>query len=446
VSDASTRPVDASPTPEGLPDAAQTLGGAAARAEGTEPGVTEPGATLSVTVTGKDRPGVTGGLLSALSGVGAELLDIQQVAVHGHLTLAVLLRAGDHAEQLRDAAAVAAHRLGLTLSVLEGTGDNARSRQGRAAVVVLGAPLRADAVSLVTSHIAQHGANIDRIRRLSRYPVTTVEFDISGADVASLRTELALVAAGAGIDVAVAPGGLARRGRRLVVLDVDSTLIQQEVIELLAAHCGREAEVAEVTARAMAGELDFEESLRARVATLAGLPESVLAEVRDSVVLTPGARTLVRTLKRLGFTVGLVSGGFIEIVGELAQELGIDHARANRLEVADGVLTGRVVGEVVDRAGKARALREFAADEGLPLSRTVAIGDGANDLDMLDIAGLGVAFNAKPLVREQAQTSVNVPYLDSVLYLLGISREEIEDADLSDGTPTQAPPVSHAGH
>jgi phosphoserine phosphatase len=196
----------------------------------------------------------------------------------------------------------------------------------------------------------------------------------------------------------------------------------------------------------MAGELDFEESLRARVATLAGLPESVLAEVRDSVVLTPGARTLVRTLKRLGFTVGLVSGGFIEIVGELAQELGIDHARANRLEVADGVLTGRVVGEVVDRAGKARALREFAADEGLPLSRTVAIGDGANDLDMLDIAGLGVAFNAKPLVREQAQTSVNVPYLDSVLYLLGISREEIEDADLSDGTPTQAPPVSHAGH
>jgi phosphoserine phosphatase len=402
--------------------------------------------TLSVTVTGDDRPGVTGTLLGALSGVDAEVLDIQQVVVHGHLTLTVLLRPGAHVDQLRDAAAIAAHRLGLALTVVEGTGVNARSRQGRAAVVVLGAPLSADAVSLVTTCIADHGANIDRIRRLSRYPVTTVEFDISGADLASLRTELALVATSEGIDIAVAPGGLARRGRRLVVLDVDSTLIQQEVIELLAARSGREEEVAEVTARAMAGELDFEESLRARVATLAGLPESVLDEVRESVQLTPGARTLVRTLKRLGFTVGLVSGGFIEIVGELADDLGIDHARANRLEIEDGHLTGRVVGEVVDRAGKARALREFAEQEGLPLSRTVAIGDGANDLDMLDVAGLGVAFNAKPIVQEQAQTAVNVPYLDSVLYLLGISREEIEEADLDDGTPTQAPPVPHAGH
>ena len=402
--------------------------------------------TLSITVTGTDRPGVTGALLSALADVGAEVLDIQQVVVHGHLTLALVLRPGAHAEQLRDAAAVAAHRLGLSLGVVTGTGDNARPRHGRAAVVVLGAPLGADAVSLVTSRIAEHGANIDRIRRLSRYPVTTVEFDISGADVPTLRTELTRAAATVGIDIAVAPGGLARRGRRLVVLDVDSTLIQQEVIELLAAHTGREAEVAEVTARAMAGELDFEESLRARVATLAGLPASVLEAVRAEVVLTPGARTLVRTLKRLGFTVGLVSGGFIEIVGVLARDLGIDHVRANRLEIENGRLTGRVVGEVVDRAGKALALRAFAAEEQLPLSRTVAIGDGANDLDMLAIAGLGVAFNAKPLVRERAQTSVNVPYLDSVLYLLGISREEIEEADLDDGTPTLAPSVDDPDH
>ena len=402
--------------------------------------------TLSITVTGEDRPGITSTLLAAVSGMGAEVLDMQQVVVQGHLTLALLLRPGQHLEALRDAAAVAAHRLGLVLTVTEGSGDNARPRQGRAAVVVLGAPLRASAVTLVTTRIAEHGANIDRIRRLSRYPVTTVEFDISGADVASLRTELTLVATSEGIDVAVAPGGLARRGRRLVVLDVDSTLIQQEVIELLAAHCGREAEVAAVTARAMAGELDFEESLRARVATLEGLPAGVLDEVRDAIELTPGARTLVRTLKRLGFTVGLVSGGFIEIVGALADELDCDHARANRLEISDGRLTGRVVGEVVDRAGKARALREFAEQEGLPLSRTVAIGDGANDLDMLDLAGLGVAFNAKPIVQEQAQTSVNVPYLDSVLYLLGISREEIEEADLDDGTPTHAPPVPHASH
>ncbi|EWT06604.1 phosphoserine phosphatase [Intrasporangium chromatireducens Q5-1] len=406
--------------------------------------------TLSITVTGPDRPGVTGGLLSAVAEVGAEVLDIQQVVVHDHLTLTLLLaphRPGvttdgqDLVERLRDVAAVAAHRLGLTLTVTEGTGDNARPHHGRAAVVVLGAPLQARAVSLVTQQIAEHGANIDRIRRLSRYPVTTVEFAVSGAEVDVLRTELALVATAEGIDIAVAPGGLARLGRRLVVLDVDSTLIQQEVIEMLAAHCGREAEVAEVTARAMAGELDFEQSLRARVATLAGLPASVLEEVRRDIALTPGARTLVRTLRRLGFTVGLVSGGFIEIVGGLAAELGIHHARANRLEIVDGVLTGRVLGEVVDRAGKARALREFADLEGLPLSRTVAIGDGANDLDMLATAGLGVAFNAKPLVREQAHTSVNVPYLDSVLFLLGISREEIEEADAMDGAPTSAPEV-----
>ncbi|MGN6751223.1 MAG: phosphoserine phosphatase SerB [Intrasporangium sp.] len=406
--------------------------------------------TLSITVTGTDRPGVTGALLGAVAEVGAEVLDIQQVVVHDHLTLTLLLAPSvldgdttgqDALEHLRDVAAVAAHRLGLSLNVTEGTGDNARPQQGRAAVVVLGAPLQARAVSLVTQQIAEHGANIDRIRRLSRYPVTTVEFGISGADVDVLRTRLALVATAEGIDIAVAPGGLARLGRRLVVMAVDSTLIQQEVIEMLAAHCGREAEVTEVTARAMAGELDFEQSLRARVAVLAGLPASVLDAVRRDIVLTPGARTLVRTLKRLGFTVGLVSGGFIEIVGQLADELGIHHARANRLEIVDGALTGRVLGEVVDRAGKARALREFADLEGLPLSRTVAVGDGANDLDMLATAGLGVAFNAKPLVREQAHTSVTVPYLDSVLFLLGISREEIEEADAMDGTPTSAPPV-----
>jgi phosphoserine phosphatase len=224
-------------------------------------------------------------------------------------------------------------------------------------------------------------------------------------------------------------------------MDVDSTLIQDEVIELLARHAGREAEVATVTQAAMRGELDFETSLRQRVAALEGLPVSVLDEVRAAVRFTPGARTLVRTLKRLGFTVAVVSGGFIEIVEELARELDIDHAHANRLEVHDGILTGRLVGDIVDRAGKAEALRRFAAEAGLPLSRTVAIGDGANDLDMLEAAGLGVAFNAKPVVREQADTAVNVPYLDAVLYLLGITREEIEEADAADGTPTPAPPL-----
>jgi phosphoserine phosphatase len=398
-----------------------------------------PPQTLLVTVSGDDRPGVTSALFDAIADVGAEVLDLEQVVVRGHLTLALLLAAGPRDEILRSVVRDVASGLGLDVSVNAGTGDNAPRAGGRAAVVVLGAPLLASAVSAVTARIAAHGANIDRIHRLSRYPVTTVEFDISGADVATLRRELSLESAVRGVDIAVAPAGLARRGRRLVVMDVDSTLIQDEVIELLAAHAGREAEVTAVTEAAMRGELDFAESLRARVAVLAGLPVGVLAEVRAAIRLTPGARTLVRTLKRLGFTVAVVSGGFLEIVGDLARELDIDHAQANRLEVSDGVLTGRLVGEIVDRAGKAAALRRFAKQERLPLSRTVAIGDGANDLDMLDAAGLGIAFNAKPIVREQADTSVNVPYLDAVLYLLGITREEIEEADAEDGVSTPAP-------
>jgi phosphoserine phosphatase len=398
-----------------------------------------PPQTLLVTVSGDDRPGVTSALFDAIADVGAEVLDLEQVVVRGHLTLALLLAAGPRDEILRSVVREVASGLGLDVSVNAGTGDNAPRAGGRAAVVVLGAPLLASAVSAVTARIAAHGANIDRIHRLSRYPVTTVEFDISGADVATLRRELSLESAVRGVDIAVAPAGLARRGRRLVVMDVDSTLIQDEVIELLAAHAGREAEVTAVTEAAMRGELDFAESLRARVAVLAGLPVGVLAEVRAAIRLTPGARTLVRTLKRLGFTVAVVSGGFLEIVGDLARELDIDHAEANRLEVSDGVLTGRLVGEIVDRAGKAAALRRFAHEERLPLSRTVAIGDGANDLDMLDAAGLGIAFNAKPIVREQADTSVTVPYLDAVLYLLGITREEIEEADAEDGVPTPAP-------
>jgi len=395
--------------------------------------------TLLVTVSGDDRPGVTSTLFDAIADVGAEVLDLEQVVVRGHLTLALLLSAGPQDLRLRGVVASVATSLGMQVTVESGSGDNAPRRGGRAAVVVIGAPLLASAVAAVTTRIAAHGANIDRIRRLSRYPVTTVEFDISGADVAVLRSELSLEAAVRGVDIAVAPSGLARRGRRLVVMDVDSTLIQDEVIELLAARAGRQSEVAAVTSAAMRGEIDFAESLRARVATLAGLPVGVLDEVRADIRLTAGARTLVRTMKRLGFTLAVVSGGFIEIVGPLAAELGIDHAHANRLEVRAGFLTGGLVGDIVDRQGKATALRRFAAEEGLPLSRTVAIGDGANDLDMLAAAGLGIAFNAKPIVREQADTAVNVPYLDAVLYLLGISREEIEDADEADGTPTPAP-------
>jgi phosphoserine phosphatase len=389
--------------------------------------------TLLITLSGDDRPGVTSALFDAIAELGADVLDLEQVVVRGRLTLAMLLTAVEDEGRLRSVVEASASGLGLQARIEAGAGDAGRRRTGRAAVVVIGAPLTAAAVAGVTARVTAHGANIDRIRRLSRYPVTALELDVSGADVHGLRRELALESHEQGVDIAVAAAGLARQGRRLVVMDVDSTLIQDEVIELLAHHAGRAAEVAAVTEAAMRGELDFADSLRQRVATLEGLPVSALREVRDAVRLSPGARTLVRTLKRLGFTVAVVSGGFSEIVDDLARELGIDHARANRLEVAGGRLTGRVVGPIVDRAGKAAALLDFAAREGLPLSRTVAIGDGANDLDMLEAAGMGIAFNAKPLVRQQADTAVTVPYLDAVLFLLGITREEIEDADEADG-------------
>jgi len=218
-----------------------------------------------------------------------------------------------------------------------------------------------------------------------------------------------------------------------VVMDVDSTVIQDEVIDVLAELAGVGPEVAGITERAMAGELDFAASLTARVQLLRGLPAVRLEEVRSRVTLTPGARTLCRTLNNLGYPICLVSGGFIEVVGPLAQELGVSAVRANALEVRDGLLTGRLSGPIIDRAGKRAALEDFAAEFGIPMRRTIAIGDGANDIDMLQAAGLGVAFNAKASAKDAADAAVSVPYLDSVLYLLGITREDIEGADARDG-------------
>lgn len=399
--------------------------------------------TLLITLTGPDRPGVTSRLFSVLSGFPVVVADVEQVVIRGRLILGVLVAyaggpptgTGSTIGGLWTAVEKVAADLDMDLEITTGTSAKEKRRRGRLHVTVLGAPLLPAAMAGIAGRIAASGANIDRIERLSNYPVTCIELAVSGADPQALRAELAAEAAAQQVDVAVQRSGLYRRAKRLIVMDVDSTLIQNEVIELLARHAGCLDEVARVTDEAMRGELDFAESLVRRVALLEGLSEEVFEKVAKEVVLTPGARTLVRTLKRLDYRFAIVSGGFTQITDYLVADLGIDYSAANTLEVVDGRLTGRVIGEIVDRPGKARALERFAAESGIPLSQTVAIGDGANDLDMLARAGLGIAFNAKPVVRQAADTAVNVPYLDSILYLLGISREEVEAADAEDGMP-----------
>jgi phosphoserine phosphatase len=394
-------------------------------------GVSEQQFTGLILVSGVDSPGITEALFEALSPFAVTILDIQQVVIRGRLILTVLISLSPaHAKSIEADLEECATKLGVDIATAFESSDQKTiaPKKSLLHVVVLSQSLKPAAINAIAAVISEDGGNIERINRTASYPVTAIELTVSGADLATLRSALATTGSELGVDIAVSPGGLMRFATKLVVMDVDSTLIQQEVIELLGAKAGMQSEIAKITEAAMRGELDFEASLRARVSLLKGLPASVLEDVQSEITLTPGARTLVRTLKKLGHHIALVSGGFEPVIAPLATELGIDHMRANNLQITDGKLTGELVGPVIDRAGKATALRDFAAEHNVDLDQTIAIGDGANDLDMIAIAGMGIAFNAKPAVKAAADSSVSAPYLDSVLYLMGISREEVDEA------------------
>ncbi len=384
-----------------------------------------------ILVSGVDSPGITKALFDTLAPFAVTVLDIEQVVIRQRLILTVLISLNpDHATAIDEDLTACADRLSVDIATsFSEQGDSSiAAKSGLVHVVALANPLAPSAIAAIAEAIASQNGNIERIHRTASYPITAIEFTVSGVDATSLRHNLAGIAAKSEIDIAVSPGGLMRWAKKLVVLDVDSTLIQQEVIELLAAHAGVEEQVRLITEQAMRGELDFSASLQARVALLKGLPVSVIDDVRAQILLTPGARTLVETLKKLGHSVAVVSGGFTEVIEPILKDLSITHYRANTLGVEKGLLTGLVDGPIIDRAAKAQALRDFAALESVNLEQTIAIGDGANDLDMIAIAGMGIAFNAKPAVKAAADSSVSAPFLDSVLYLLGITREEIEEA------------------
>ncbi len=390
-----------------------------------------------ILLSGSDAPGVTSALFETLSPFSVVVLDVEQVVIRGRLILTTLIRLDPaHSSAIEsDLTALAAKlELDFAIDYLDLAVAKISPDSKILHVVLLAEKLEPAAVSAVAGAIAKAGGNIDRIRRTAAKPLTAIEFDLSISVaqpevLTNLRKELARVAIANSVDLAVEEGGLTRRAKRIVLLDMDSTLIQQEVIDLLAAKAGVGDQVAAITASAMAGNLDFASSLTERVKLLAGLSESAIAQVGAEIKLSAGARTLIRTLHALGHKVGVVSGGFLNVIEPLLKELQVDFYRANTLEVRDGLLTGAVVGAIIDRAAKATALKDFAKQEKVLLSQTIAIGDGANDLDMIEAAGLGIAFNAKPAVRAAADSSLTSPYLDSVLYLMGITRDEIESAE-----------------
>jgi phosphoserine phosphatase len=388
---------------------------------------------LLVTVTGRDHPGITARLTGVLASHGAQLLDIEQVVIQGRLTLCLHVCLTETHGVLK-ALLFAGRELGVSLDFepMEGVQTTVRPGAARYVVTAIGQRLGAGELYALSRELSAHGANMERIARLSEGPLSTVEVLMqlpSEADAEALKRALLELGMRSAFDVALQPEGLYRRSKRLVVMDMDSTLIRIEVIDELARAHGVVEQVSHITERAMAGEMDYDASLRERVALLEGLEVGVLERLAQNLPLTDGAETLIRVLKRLGYRTAVISGGFSVAAEALRERLGIDYAYSNVLEVKDGRLTGRVVGQIVNAQRKAELLEAIAAAEGILLDQTIAVGDGANDLLMLQKAGLGIAFRAKPPLRDAADTSISAGGLDAILSLLGISARELREVE-----------------
>lgn len=399
---------------------------------------------LLINLTGPDRPGITTRITGVLAGCGAQILDVAQSSIHDHLSLGMMIALPDgaqHSDVVKETL-FAAHGLGMQVRFEpipaaryeEWVADQGEERHS---LILLGRGLSAEQISATTAVIADQGLNIFAIQRLSgrvslsRPPATPrscIEFLLRGqpTDGAALRAACLDLSARLGIDIAIQADDMYRRSRRLVCFDMDSTLIQAEVIDELAEAAGVGAQVKAITEAAMRGELDFAESFRRRVALLKGLDAAVLERIAAELPLTEGAERLCAVLKRLGYRLAILSGGFTFFGRHLQRRLGIDHVHANELEIIDGRLTGRHLGGIVDAAAKARLLKEIAAAEGISQRQVIAVGDGANDLQMLSAAGLGIAFHAKPVVRASAGHAISMLGLDALLYMLGLRDWQIE--------------------
>lgn len=388
------------------------------------PNKNTPAFTGLILVSGEDRPGITEKLMSLLSEFSVLVLDIEQLVIRGRLILTVLISLDEsHASAIAADLELLEKEIGFDIAIDFAEEQDSAENPANLHVVIISDSLKPASIAVVAAELSKIQANISAIRRTSSEPLTAIELDISCPDksIKEVQKLLAVVAISHKIDLAVEQGNGLRSAKRLVMLDMDSTLIVQEVIDLLAAKAGVAEEVSAITQKAMAGEMDFAQSLQARVSLLAGLNESMLSEVRGEITLTQGAEKLIQTLHLKGHKVGVVSGGFIDVIEPILKELKIDFYRANKLQILNGKLTGKLEGEIIDRAAKLKALVEFAKNEGVQMSQTVAIGDGANDLDMIESAGLGVAFNAKPKVAAAAATTISGSDLSAVLLLMGLS-------------------------